>query len=122
MRPIGTSSLPAMQSSGDLTVNQTLEHHYYHRGDVFDYECDQLFRRHWWLVGHSGDFANNGDYWPCGYCAGRCCWCGITTVSCAHFTTCVATAPARWSTASAAIAVISYAVTTAGVTPVPANY
>ena len=51
-----------MQSPGDLTVNQTLEHHFYHRGDVFDYECDQLFRRHWWLVGHSGDFANNGDY------------------------------------------------------------
>ena len=43
-------------------MNQTLAHHYYHRPDIFDYECESLFRHHWWLVADESSFATNGDY------------------------------------------------------------
>ena len=30
----------------DPAMIETLEHHYYHDPDLFNRECDQLFRRH----------------------------------------------------------------------------
>jgi len=43
-------------------MQQTLAHQYYHRPDVFAFECEQVFRRHWWLIGPEAAFAANGDY------------------------------------------------------------
>jgi len=41
---------------------RTLEHHYYHQPEVFSYECEQIFRHHWWLVANESTFSANGDY------------------------------------------------------------
>ena len=43
-------------------MNETLEHHYYHQADVFAFECEQVFKRHWWLVAPESAFAAAGDY------------------------------------------------------------
>jgi len=43
-------------------MNATLEHHYYHQADVFAFECEQVFKRHWWLVAPESAFAAAGDY------------------------------------------------------------
>jgi len=43
-------------------MTRTLEHHYYHDPRIFAYECEQLFRRHWWLVATEAELAANGDY------------------------------------------------------------
>ena len=43
-------------------MNKTLEHEYYHDTAVFDYECEQVFRRHWWLIATEAEFAENGSY------------------------------------------------------------
>jgi choline monooxygenase len=44
------------------TMNTTLEHHYYHQPDVYAFECEQVFRHHWWLVATEAEFAAGGDY------------------------------------------------------------
>lgn len=41
---------------------ETLAHHYYHDPEIFARECEQLFRRHWWLVATEAELAGNGDY------------------------------------------------------------
>ena len=41
---------------------ETLAHRYYHDPDVFAYEREQLFRRHWWLLAAEDELAGNGDY------------------------------------------------------------
>ena len=43
-------------------MTTTLEHHYYHQPEVFDYESEHIFKRHWWLVTTEAAFAENGDY------------------------------------------------------------
>ena len=43
-------------------MTETLPHHVYHDESIFHHECEQLFRRHWWLIGPESDFANPGDY------------------------------------------------------------
>ena len=40
----------------------TLPHHCYHDAEIYAYECEQVFRRHWWLIGPESQFANAGDY------------------------------------------------------------
>jgi choline monooxygenase len=41
---------------------QTLPDHYYHSREIYDLECEHIFRRHWWLIGPESQFANTGDY------------------------------------------------------------
>jgi len=43
-------------------MNETLAHRYYHQADVFAFECEQVFRRHWWLVAPESTLAASGDY------------------------------------------------------------
>ena len=43
-------------------MTTTLAHHYYHQPAVFSYECEQIFKRHWWLVANEAEFADNGNY------------------------------------------------------------
>ncbi len=43
-------------------MTTTLAHHYYHQPEVFGYECEHIFKRHWWLVTTEAAFAENGDY------------------------------------------------------------
>lgn len=43
-------------------MSETLAHHYYHQADVFTFECEQVFRRHWWLVAAESTLAASGDY------------------------------------------------------------
>jgi choline monooxygenase len=43
-------------------MNETLAHHYYHQADVFDFECEHVFKHHWWLIAPESAFAENGDY------------------------------------------------------------
>ncbi len=43
-------------------MNETLAHRYYHQPDVFAFECDHVFSRHWWLVGPESALAASGDY------------------------------------------------------------
>lgn len=43
-------------------MTDTLPHNWYHEADVFEIECEQIFRKHWWLVGLESEFANPGDY------------------------------------------------------------
>ena len=41
---------------------ETLPHDWYHDADIFDVECDRIFRKHWWLIGPESEFAEAGDY------------------------------------------------------------
>lgn len=43
-------------------MTTTLPHRYYHDASTWDYECDHVFRRHWWLIGTESALANPGDY------------------------------------------------------------
>jgi choline monooxygenase len=43
-------------------MKPTLEHHYYHQADIFEYECEQIFPRHWWLVATENEFGAGGSY------------------------------------------------------------
>jgi choline monooxygenase len=43
-------------------MTTTLAHHYYHQPEVFGYECEHIFKRHWWLVTTESSFVENGDY------------------------------------------------------------
>jgi choline monooxygenase len=43
-------------------MTTTLPHHCYHDAEIFDYECEQVFRRHWWLIGPESSFVDAGDY------------------------------------------------------------
>ncbi len=43
-------------------MSATLPHHYYHDNDVYAYECEHIFRKHWWLVGVESELPNAGDY------------------------------------------------------------
>ncbi len=40
----------------------TLPHYFYHDAAVYAYECEHIFRRHWWLVGTESTVAEVGDY------------------------------------------------------------
>ena len=63
MRLIGTSSCSLSNLYPDeLIMTTTLAHHYYHQPEVFGYECEHIFKRHWWLVTTEASFAENGDY------------------------------------------------------------
>ncbi len=43
-------------------MTATLPHQVYHDETIYRHECDQLFRRHWWLIGPEAQFAKPGDY------------------------------------------------------------
>jgi len=43
-------------------MNETLPHRYYHDAETWAFECENVFRRHWWLVGIEADLADPGDY------------------------------------------------------------
>jgi choline monooxygenase len=43
-------------------MTRTLAHHYYHDPRVFEYECEHLFRQHWWLVATEAEFNDKGVY------------------------------------------------------------
>ena len=43
-------------------MTTTLAHHYYHQPEVFGYESEHIFKRHWWLVTTESSFVENGDY------------------------------------------------------------
>lgn len=43
-------------------MTDTLPHHCYHDEAIYRHECDDLFRRHWWLIGPESNFARPGDY------------------------------------------------------------
>ncbi len=43
-------------------MTATLPHHCYHDEDIYRYECEHLFRRHWWLVAPESALAAPGDY------------------------------------------------------------
>ncbi len=45
-----------------MNMTKTLEHQFYHDPAIFDYECEHVFRRHWWLVATESEFAENGNY------------------------------------------------------------
>ncbi len=52
-----------MQSfTAELIMATTLPHHYYHEPAVYAYECEHIFRRHWWLVGVESAVAEKGNY------------------------------------------------------------
>jgi choline monooxygenase len=46
----------------DTIMSATLPHHYYHDASVYAYECEHIFRRHWWLVGVESSLAETGNY------------------------------------------------------------
>jgi len=43
-------------------MTATLPHHCYHDSDIYAYECEQVFRRHWWLIGAESAFSDTGSY------------------------------------------------------------
>jgi choline monooxygenase len=43
-------------------MTATLPHRHYHDSETFEFECEQLFRRHWWLLGPADRVADNGAY------------------------------------------------------------
>ncbi|MCP4925836.1 MAG: hypothetical protein GY916_07820 [Gammaproteobacteria bacterium] len=43
-------------------MNTTRAHHYYYDSNIFAYECEHIFRHHWWLIGTATSFNNAGDY------------------------------------------------------------
>lgn len=43
-------------------MNATLPHRYYHDAEIYSYECEHVFRRHWWLIGIEAALAAPGDY------------------------------------------------------------
>lgn len=43
-------------------MTTTLAHHYYHDSAVFNYECENIFRKNWWLIGTDATFSKPGDY------------------------------------------------------------
>ncbi len=45
-----------------MNMTTTLAHQFYHDSAVFEYECEHVFPRHWWLVATESEFAENGDY------------------------------------------------------------
>jgi choline monooxygenase len=51
-----------MQQGPAKNMSASLTHNYYHDAAVYAYECEHVFRRHWWLIGAESSFANAGDY------------------------------------------------------------
>ena len=43
-------------------MTASLSHNYYHDDAIYAYECEHIFRQHWWLIGAESSFANAGDY------------------------------------------------------------
>ncbi|MGD8838796.1 MAG: aromatic ring-hydroxylating dioxygenase subunit alpha [Gammaproteobacteria bacterium] len=43
-------------------MTETLPHPWYHDTEIFDFELEHLFRRHWWLIGPVSLLAEPGDY------------------------------------------------------------
>ena len=63
MRQIGTSSHGRLQQEpSNQIMTASLAHNIYHDSAIFTYECEQVFRKHWWLIGTESAFANAGDY------------------------------------------------------------
>jgi choline monooxygenase len=43
-------------------MTATLPHRHYHDNETFGFECERLFRRHWWLLGPDVAVAENGAF------------------------------------------------------------
>ena len=43
-------------------MTATLPHRHYHDSGIFELESEQIFRRHWWLLGPDAAVAENGAY------------------------------------------------------------
>lgn len=43
-------------------MTETLPHRHYYDSETFEFECEQLFRRNWWLLGPESAVADNGAY------------------------------------------------------------
>ncbi|TNF87040.1 MAG: aromatic ring-hydroxylating dioxygenase subunit alpha [Gammaproteobacteria bacterium] len=43
-------------------MSETLPHQYYHDATTWAWECEQVFRRHWWLIGIESELTDSGDY------------------------------------------------------------
>ena len=43
-------------------MSATLPHHCYHDNEIYRYEREHVFRRHWWLIGVESAFSESGDY------------------------------------------------------------
>lgn len=43
-------------------MTASLTHDYYHDAAIYAYECEHVFRQHWWLIGAESSFTNAGDY------------------------------------------------------------
>jgi len=42
-------------------MNATLGHEYYHDPAIFEFECEQVFRRHWWRLATEAELAEKAQ-------------------------------------------------------------